>query len=299
VTSRSVVAAVLVVPSLVLLGGPWPASYAAATCQGQAATIESTSGTVTGTEGNDVIVATNPHAVVSALGGNDLVCVVGGKVSAGDGDDSILSAATGKDFTEVSLHGGNDSYTNVRAGDSRVYISEVTRVKVNLGLGAADVWLLATSTPGTGSIHFGSDLGRLFAMGESEAHVDLKRRTAGVDNLLNVKITDVFDATATGRRVRMTGNDFKNDLAAAGCDVVIRGDEGRDILHKVGGGTERSASTCPKSRFRSVLMGGLGPDRLFGRGDDDVLVGGPGRDVVYGKGGRDRCVAEVEHDCER
>jgi Ca2+-binding RTX toxin-like protein len=299
VTSRSAVAAVLVVPWLVLVGGPTPGSYAASTCQGQAATIESAEGTVTGTEGNDVIVATNPRAVVSALGGDDLVCVVGGHVSAGDGDDSVLSTAPGKGVTEVSLHGGNDAYVNARSGRSRVHISEVTRVKVDLGRGGGDVWLEPTSTPGTGSVHFGSAEGRLFAFGESEAHVDLKHHTAGVDNLLKIKISDVYDASATGTHVRMTGNAFKNDLAASGCDVVIRGDEGRDILHKLGGGAKRSASTCPKRRFRSLLMGGLGPDRLFGRADDDVLVGGPGRDVVYGRGGRDRCVAEVQHSCER
>jgi Ca2+-binding RTX toxin-like protein len=136
-------------------------------------------------------------------------------------------------------------------------------------------------------------------MGATEAHVDLRHGTAGVDNLLTVKIIDVFDATASGAHVRMNGNAFKNDLAASGCDVVIRGGEGRDILHKIGGGAGRSASTCPKHRFRSLLMGQKGPDRLFGRATDDVLIGGPSRDVVYGKRGRDRCVAEVEHGCER
>jgi Ca2+-binding RTX toxin-like protein len=299
VTSRSAVAAVLVVPWLVLVGGPTPGSYAASTCQGQAATIESAEGTVTGTEGNDVIVATNPRAVVSALGGDDLVCVVGGSVSTGDGDDSVVSSAPNKGFTEVSLHGGSDRYANVRAGLSRVYISDVTKVKVNLGNGGGDVWLEPTSTAGTGSVDFGPEEGHLFAFGETEAHVDLVHGKAGVDGLLEVSIDNVYDASASGTRVRMTGNAFKNDLAAFGCDIVVRGGEGRDILHKIGGGRDRSAASCPKRRFRSLLQGGPGPDRLSGRATADVLLGGPGRDVVNGKGGRDRCVAEVERNCER
>jgi Ca2+-binding RTX toxin-like protein len=97
----------------------------------------------------------------------------------------------------------------------------------------------------------------------------------------------------------MTGDAFKNDLAAFGCDVVIRGGDGRDILHKIGGGSDRGVSSCPKRSFQSLLKGGNGPDRLSGRASDDVLLGGPGRDVINGKGGRDRCVGEVEHHCER
>ena len=296
---RATLALVLLVAPLTAVAGPAPASYAASTCQGQPATIEATGGTVNGTDGNDVIVTTQPDAVVYAMGGNDLVCVVGGHVSAGAGDDSVVSAASGKDFTEVSLEGGDDSYTNTRAGDSRVYVSDVTKVHVDLGNGGGDVWLEPTSVPGEGLVDLGSGEGRLFAHGASEAHVDLEHGRAGVDNLLEVRITDVFDATASGTHVRLLGDAFKNDLAAAGCDVVINGGEGRDVLHKVGGGDDRSATACPKRQFRSLLKGGLGPDRLFGRGTDDVLLGGPGRDVAYGRGGRDRCVAEVRHTCER
>jgi hypothetical protein len=63
----------LVVPSALALGGPVAPTYAAAAaCQGQPATIEGSSGTITGTEGNDVIVATGQDVNVQALGGNDL-----------------------------------------------------------------------------------------------------------------------------------------------------------------------------------------------------------------------------------
>jgi Ca2+-binding RTX toxin-like protein len=297
---RAALTAALVVPTGLVTAAPVAPTYAAAAlCQGQPATIESAAGSITGTEGNDVIVATTADVTVQALGGNDLVCVVGGRVSTGEGDDSVVSSAPAGGFTEVNLHGGNDSYVDTHAGHSRVYVSEVTGLRVDFGTGGGDVWLYPTATAGTGKVEFGVKSGRLFAMGESEAHVDLAQGTAGVDNLLAIKVVDLYDATATGAVVRMVGNAWKNELAAAGCDVVVNGGEGRDVLSKVGGGVDRGASDCPRRDFRSVLKGGLGPDRLSGRATDDLLLGGPGRDVAEGKGGRDRCVAEVERNCER
>ena len=72
------------------LTGPVAPAYAvAAVCQGQPATIEGSTGTITGTEGNDVIVAHRDGSGVRALGGNDLICVVGGDVYTGPGDDSV------------------------------------------------------------------------------------------------------------------------------------------------------------------------------------------------------------------
>jgi hypothetical protein len=52
-------------------------------------------------------------------------------------------------------------------------------------------------------------------------------------------------------------------------------------------------------RFRSVLRGDGGPDRLMGRYGNDVLIGGTGRDVAVGSDGVDTCRAEIKHDCER
>ena len=78
---RAALTIALVVPSAIALTGPVAPTYAAAAvCQGQPATIEGSTGTITGTEGNDVIVSTGADTDVQALGGNDLVCVVGGRV---------------------------------------------------------------------------------------------------------------------------------------------------------------------------------------------------------------------------
>ena len=56
---RAALTAAIVVPSAIALTGPVAPTYAAAAvCQGQPATIEGSTGTITGTEGNDVIVST-------------------------------------------------------------------------------------------------------------------------------------------------------------------------------------------------------------------------------------------------
>ena len=55
---RAALTAAIVVPSAIAITVPVaPAYAAAAVCQGQPATIEGSTGIITGTEGNDVIVA--------------------------------------------------------------------------------------------------------------------------------------------------------------------------------------------------------------------------------------------------
>ncbi|MDR7253161.1 Ca2+-binding RTX toxin-like protein [Nocardioides sp. BE266] len=103
-----------------------PTAYAAGeTCQGQPATIVGTPGQfgLTGTEGADVIV-TNGATSVSALGGDDLVCVTGGTptqphvvVDAGAGDDVVDASASGSDVW-TALGTGSDTYTGSPHGES-------------------------------------------------------------------------------------------------------------------------------------------------------------------------------------
>jgi Ca2+-binding RTX toxin-like protein len=301
---RAALTAALVVPSAVALTGPVTPTYAAASvCQGQPATIESAESSVAGTEGNDVIVATHPHAAIDGLGGNDLVCLVGGYVSTGAGDDSVVSSAPAGASVEAGLSGGNDSYTSTGPGTSRVFAWELSGLHIDLGPGGGDVWLWSTSTPGTGSIDLGPHGGTLNIEDVQSAHIDLAHGTASVDNLLNVTIANVRDVSGRGHEVRLVGDDNNNELDAAGCDIVVSGGDGRDELSIVSYDTDRLADRgrppCPARDYRSVLKGQGGPDRLNGRRYDEVLLGGPGRDVAAGSGGNDRCVAEVERHCER
>jgi Ca2+-binding RTX toxin-like protein len=291
---HAAVVVLMLVPPGLLVGSP--ARAAAATCQGQPATIEGSSGVIAGTEGNDVIVSTGPDTEVQAKGGNDLICVVGGHVFTGPGDDSVVSTAPAGTFTLAYLVGGNDSYVG-GAGGSDVIADEVTSVHVTMSAGGGVMELFPTSTPGTGTVDFGTAGGYLSAFGEKEARVDLSAQTASVDGVLTVTTVGVHSATATGCRVRMMGDKGRNLLDAYGADIVVKGRGGRDRLARVGNGFDLDLPPC--SHFKSVFKGQGGSDRLSGRNSDDVLLGGRGYDVAEGSGGNDRCQAEVRRHCER
>jgi len=288
------VTAAVVAPVVGLVGATAP-SYAAATCQGRTATIEGT-GAVTGTDGDDVIVATGHDSAVTAGGGNDVICTEGGSVESGNGDDSVLSTAPAKVATYVVLVGGRDSYVG-GAGTDDVVVHGVSRIDISLGSGSGLVELYPTSVPGTGSIDFGKDSGFLNAFGESSSFVDLAHRTATVNDLLTVSLAGTYGTYATGDRVRVLGNGGDNSLQAVGCNVVVKGGGGRDEVSRMRNNFDIDLPPCLD--YKSVLEGGGGNDHLFGKGDADVLLGGPGHDLAVGGGGVDTCRAEVRRGCER
>jgi Ca2+-binding RTX toxin-like protein len=294
---RTALTVALVVPSVLALTGPSGPTYAAAVCQGHPATIESDHGFIYGTQGDDVIVSSNPGAIVKGRGGNDLICVVGGGVETGPGDDSVVSTEQAGEYTAARLEGGNDTYVG-GAGESSVIIDEVSSFHVTMGAGFGTLTLLSTTIPGTGTVDFGTSTPDLFVSGNKSASVDLAAHTAGVDGLMGVTIVGALhNATATGCKVRMKGDNQRNIFNAFARDMVLSGGGGRDKLSHVQDTFGVNLSHC--GRFRSVLRGDAGPDRLLGRYGDDVLIGGRGRDVAVGSDGVDTCRAEVEHDCER
>lgn len=63
---RAVLAAAAVVPSAVVLAGPVDPAHAAAVCQGQPATIEGATGTITGTEGRSTSPPRRPASTASS-----------------------------------------------------------------------------------------------------------------------------------------------------------------------------------------------------------------------------------------
>jgi hypothetical protein len=295
-TPRAALVVILVAPFAVALTGPVGPAYAATMCQGHPATVEGSNGILTGTEGDDVIVGHGTAVGVQALGGNDLVCVDGGDVDTGLGDDSVVSHAPSGAFTSASLVGGNDTYVSSAGGSSDVIVDAVSSFHAVLA-GGGTVQLDPTSTPGTGTVEFGTASSHLYAFGEKKADVDLSTQTVSIDGLLHVTTSGLRNATATGCKVRMTGNDKRNDLDAFGRNVVVSGGDGRDLLRRVGNGFDLHLARC--GRYKSLFHGQAGPDRMIGRLGDDVLIGGPGPDVADGAGGVDTCRAEVRKHCER
>jgi len=288
--------AVLVVPSAVALTAVVGPAHAVAVCQGQPATIEGSTGTITGTEGNDVIVSTGVDTVVMALGGNDLVCVVGGEVHTGAGDDSVVSTGPVGSTTVAFLFGGTDTYVGW-AGISDVVVDEISSFHVTFRGSSGVMELYPTSTPGTGTVDFGASYGYLYAFGLHTSKVDMAAQTASIDDFLQVTTIGLRNATATGCKVRMKGNSANNVLDAYGHNIVSSGGGGRDSLGRVGNGFDLDLPQC--GRYKSVFRGQAGPDRLFGRLGDDVLIGGTGHDVANGAGGVDTCRTEVRKNCER
>ena len=87
-TRNLIVFAALLLATLGVAVAPVSAEAAVDTCQGKDATIVKETGTVSGTDGDDVIIG-GPYTVVLAGPGDDTVCASGGTADGGSGVDSI------------------------------------------------------------------------------------------------------------------------------------------------------------------------------------------------------------------
>ncbi len=107
-----------------LLTAPGAQAAAAVTCQGKDVTIDGTNQVVVnGTSGNDVIAA-SVGATVTALAGDDTICVLPGtatsatSVDAGDGNDSVdTSTVAAASTVTTNLGAGDDTFTGGAGSD--------------------------------------------------------------------------------------------------------------------------------------------------------------------------------------
>ncbi len=102
---RQLTTALMAVGALAMLGAASASGDSTTKCFGKQATIVS-SGTINGTEGNDVIVGSEGPDIINAFGGNDLVCALGGNdlIRGGLGDDS-LDGGEGNDLIAADVVG--------------------------------------------------------------------------------------------------------------------------------------------------------------------------------------------------
>ncbi|MFC7495980.1 MULTISPECIES: hypothetical protein [unclassified Nocardioides] len=235
----------------VTFAGP-AAHAAAATCDGQPATVTATatSDVLTGTDGPDVIVNDGFADVeINALGGNDVICTHGySTVNAGDGDDHIITGTSPVDESIYVRPGAGD---DVIDGTRSVYLgySDSTPgspddgppVTIDVPAGTVDGWghdrftgaISMFGGTGTGDTFIGSDADELFSA-----------------------------AFGTGRsRVRMGGGDDEANIAYG----TVWAGPGSDAV-RVGNGT---------------VHGGPGDDELLSY-NGGTLEGGPGDDEVRG-----------------
>ncbi|QIK68225.1 calcium-binding protein [Nocardioides sp. HDW12B] len=225
--------------------------------------------TMSGTEGDDVLVARDGRDVVLALGGDDVIRGLrgGDRVCAGTGDDTVPDAM-GTAWRQVmsDLGPGEDtittnSYVKAGAGDDVV---RVRRAGVLVALGDGDDRMEVLSSRGPspcvdyrrapGALR--ADLGAGWARGQ------------GSDELIGVRCVhsgasdDVVRGSSSG-------------------DVMVLGG-GANRVHAGGGDDDVSARNG-----KDALFLGPGRDRSYGGGGPDLVVGSDGDDTIYGAGGSD------------
>ncbi len=300
---RLLAVATFIASWLLLLGSSMPA-HAAGTCQGRAATIEG-SGDLTGTSGDDVILAIGA-ATVRGNGGTDLVCHTGSQVFVFGERISVLSQAPAGTGGTVYLSATSyASYVGTPATET-VYIwrSSPTAFDVDLTSGGNDTAVVVAdvnpTAVSTGSVRFGPGATELIAVGFENTDVDLANGTLSIDGAVTATVSGTSNVYALGKRVSLRGDSGANRLRVRGCDAVVKGGKGPDVLAKGPYDDGLDPGTrCAGEGGGYTLKGGDGNDTLSGTVGNDRLLGGPGRDTANGRGGHDRCRTEVVRHCGR
>ena len=320
---RRAAATVLVLVALVVMLLPTSTAHAASTCHGLPATIEASTGAVTGTAGDDVIVVTGTVTRVEAGDGNDLICLVDTRelpgfniyifVDPGAGDDVVDASAAGA-RTSASLGPGADSFTGspfadqvsagtgppegspvedpgpyqVATGPGRDYLQVRPGAIVHAHLGTgADGVIFSSSYAGPDSEF---DLGA----GRDGAHFEdyFDDPGAGDTSLL----VDLAGDLVTWHDVTSTLRNAENIWGAAR-RVVILGDRGQNqlsghgchVMLKGGRGDDRLSLSSAKQDVAPVLENCSQTPHLraYGNAGDDHLFGGRLHDVLIGGAGLD------------
>jgi Ca2+-binding RTX toxin-like protein len=268
---------------------PVPAAHAAVvdeTCQGQPATIVGGPGRVDGTDGDDVIVVNTTSASlteVSALGGDDTICVNGplpfdtgpedivSFVQGGLGIDSLQVVASRAD-DDLEVYGVESVDIRMRGGDDRLVLAALTSPSAVAG------------GSGHNSLTLSAASARLVIDLEDEL-MEINDSASTLNGFTKVR--------ASATNIDLRGSARNETLQAWGCTTEIRGGKGNDFLTAA---SLKGSKTCSRG---ALLLGQQGGDRLRGTIWNDRLVGGPGRDLANGRAGTDQCVAEAKQACER
>lgn len=290
--------------------GPTP------TCRGLDATVVGTPGDpLDGTDGDDVIVS-NGASGVSALGGNDLVCVTGGSdrsdepgIDDGAGDDVVDTTAFTGYRVETMLGLGSDLYVGragkdvvwatgqpgdhdvIRTGDGRDYVATVSDATWQVDVALGPLHDEVDIGPGVAfTVDGGHGSDTLIATGCdcSGAVVDLEAGT-WTDELRLGDLGGFERVTVEAPHLSLYGTPDHDFLTGVGCGARVFGRAGGDYLRSDGGD-----AACAPARQR----GGPGDDTLVGGDHRDLLYGGKGSDTAVGGLGHDLCRAEHKESCE-
>lgn len=243
------------------------------TCTGRIATIVGSNGpdTITGTRGDDVIVALGENDAVDGGPGSDLICLGDGddRATGGAGDDALVGEGGG----DVIVGGGGDDIGLGGDGTDRV----------TLGAGV-DV---AEGGSGNDSLAGGPDPDRLTG-GDGD---DTISGDDGWDTVLGGGGRDTLGGGEGADRV--FGQDGADTIQGGAEDDVVLGGPEPDTIGG-GAGTDRLRGGGGNDH----ISGGADGDVLFGESGYDVLIGDAGADLGSGGPGIDTCDTEGIRGCE-
>jgi Ca2+-binding RTX toxin-like protein len=301
---------------------PASTAHAAGTCLGQPATIEASSGDVTGTSGNDVILLSGTVRFVDAGAGDDLICLVdttklGGNrqisVSTGAGVDRVDATAAGAE-TSIRLGPGADSFAGsvfddyVQVGTPGASLEvpgDPGPYDVSTGTGK-DTLIVDVGAAVTADLGRGAD-GMLFRAveGGPSSRVDLGRGRDGAS------FEDEWENAGAGEttlRVDLTRDLMEwhgvrsmlisaEDVRGVARRIRVRGDAGPNRFSSFGCDvTFRGGAGDDRTSMRTIGIADTQPftckpgevRRAYGNGGDDYLGGGRSHDVLIGGPGRDK-----------
>lgn len=256
------------------------------TCRGEVATAVGTSPTVTGTDGDDVIVS-GAATEIRGLGGDDSICVSGSAaaslldVDAGAGDDVVLLEPTSV---------GSGSRVDAGEGEDALHVTHDGRVVLHLVRERLRIDAVSMTVTGLEDASLVSPV--LLVVGDDK------------DNSFTFAGCNVSLSGGAGRDVLSNWTeDHDDDPFGCHTGAHLFGGPGADFLRGTHG-DDRILAGAGRDRVRSRggddrVRGGSGRDDLEGGAGRDDLGGGAGRDSAHGGQDRDRCRAEAERHCER
>ena len=254
---------------------------------------------LTGSENDDVLIATGAAAnVLLGEGGDDILAGGGGTdvIDGGEGNDTNsfqgigfgVIATVNADGTGTADYGPvNEAFTGIEnlTGSENDDVLTATGAVANVlrGVGGDDI---LAGGGGTDVIDggLGNDTNSFLGIGfgvtaivnadgsGTAAYGPVNETFVGIENLTGSRNDDVLTATGTADNI-LTGGVGNDILSGGGGDDVLNGNSGDDILRGANG--------------NDLLIGGVGDDTLNGGSNDDVLRGNTGDDLLLGNSGFD------------
>lgn len=260
------------------------------------------SGSTTGTPGNDVITGTVAGDLIDALAGND-------EVNAGAGDDTVMGGdgidtVRGGDGND-SIMGGNDNDFLFGQADSDTIFGGEGADSINGGSGSD----IVDGGDGNDTVEGGDDNDLLFGGGgvnilEGGSGDDIYfllegdgvhsiRDTSGFDSVFVSNIDDFYRTGANDLTLEHDDggtaviDDYFGSSSISFIEIALQSDIYTFAAQKTLTGGILGDFIIGSEGPSDVLTGNAGNDLLLGQSGNDTLLGGDGDDFLIGEEGND------------